>query len=142
MKPTHSILQTLDHVHTTLWTILYTIVKESFDLTCTNHTRINFADSRTMGRGSGASEPQLKAGGEEQTTLTHMDRHGAASIGSPSDFIHLFRLFFMPRPSHIFICILSFRLIYLNCFGIFFLWKESFGSLADPDSGHRIMNIE
>ena len=43
----------------------------------------------------------------------------------------------MPRP---FSCLISFRLIHLNCYGIFFLWKESFGSLADPDSGHRLMN--
>ena len=35
---------------------------------------------------------------------------------------------------------LSFRLIYLNCYGIFFLWKkEFFLSLVDPDSGHRSM---
>ena len=92
--------------------------------------------SRTMGRGSGASEPQLKAGGGEQTTLTHMYRHGAASIGSSSDFIHLFRLFLCLA----LLMYLSFRLIYLNCYGIFFLWKkEFFLSLVDPDSGHRII---
>ena len=53
--------------------------------------------SRTMGRGSGASEPQLKAGGGEQTTLTHMYRHGAESIGSFSDS-SICSDYFMPRP--------------------------------------------
>ena len=37
-------LQILDHLHTTVWTMLNNIVKESFDLTCTYDPRRNFAD--------------------------------------------------------------------------------------------------
>ena len=62
---------------------------------------LKYYNSRTMGRGSGASEPQLKAGGGEQTTLTHMYRHGAESIGSFSDFSILFRLFYASPIFHI-----------------------------------------
>ena len=41
---THFMLQSLDHRHTTFWTILYKFVKESFALKCRDDPRRKFAD--------------------------------------------------------------------------------------------------
>ena len=41
---THSTLQNLDLMHTTLWTIVYMFVKEAFALTCRDDPWRNFAD--------------------------------------------------------------------------------------------------